>query len=109
MEYTMLTSKGQITVPKEILDKFKWGEGTKLKFYLDGEELRVKQVTIIDEMEDLLVKDLMGLGYKGEELKVKLIERKNSLNNAFIQLLEDRLKEETIPMEEAIRSIENEV
>ena len=41
MEYTMLTSKGQVTVPQEIRDKFKWGEGTKLKFYLDGEELRV--------------------------------------------------------------------
>ena len=57
----------------------------------------------------MLVKDLMDLGYKGEELKVKLIQRKDSLNNAFNQLLEDRLKEETIPLEEAIRSIENEV
>ena len=97
MEYTMLTSKGQVTVPKEIRDKFKWGEGTKLKFYLDGEELRVKQVTIIDEMEDLLVKDLMDLGYEGEELKVRLIERKDSLNNAFNQLLEDRLKRRNYP------------
>lgn len=42
MEYTTLTSKGQVVVPKEIRDKLKWKEGTKLKFFLDGEELKVK-------------------------------------------------------------------
>jgi AbrB family looped-hinge helix DNA binding protein len=108
MDYTTLTSKGQVTVPKEIRDRFKWGEGTKLRFYLDGEELKVKQVTFIDEMEDLLTKDLTDLGYQGEELKVKLIERKEALNKAFDRLLEERLQEETVPLEEAIRSIENE-
>lgn len=107
MEYSTLTSKGQVTVPKEFRDRFKWGEGTKLRFYLDGEELKVKQVTFIDEMEDLLTKDLTDLGYKGEELKVKLIERKEALNKAFDRLLEERLQEETVPLEEAIRSIEN--
>lgn len=50
MEFTTLTSKGQVTVPKEIRDKFKWKEGTKLKFYIDGEEIKVKEITIIDEM-----------------------------------------------------------
>lgn len=107
MEYSTLTSKGQVTVPKEIRDRFKWGEGTKLRFYLDGEELKVKQVTFIDEMEDLLTKDLTDLGYKGGELKVKLIERKEALNKAFDRLLEERLQEETVTLEEAIRSIEH--
>lgn len=108
MEYMTLTSKGQVTVPKEIRDRFKWGEGTKLRFYIEGEELKIKQVTFIDEMEDLLAKDLTDLGYQGEELKLALIERKAALNKAFDRLLEERLQEETVPLEEAIRSIEHE-
>ncbi|KJR96182.1 MAG: hypothetical protein VR68_15220 [Peptococcaceae bacterium BRH_c4a] len=108
MEYTTLTSKGQVTVPKEIRDKLNWKEGMKLKFYLDGEDLKVKQVTIVDEMEDLLLKDLMDLGYQGNELKTKLLERKEVLNKTFDKFIEERLQEETVPLEDAIRSIENE-
>ncbi|MCL5058606.1 MAG: AbrB/MazE/SpoVT family DNA-binding domain-containing protein [Actinobacteria bacterium] len=108
MEYTTLTSKGQVTVPKEIRDKLNWKEGIKLKFYLDGEDLKVKQITIVDEMEDLLLKDLMDLGYEGNELKTKLLERKDALNKAFDRFLEERLQEETVPLEDAIRSIEDE-
>jgi len=103
MEYTTLTSKGQVTIPKEIRDKFNWKEGTKLKFYLDGEDLRVKEITIADEMEDLLLKDLMDLGYKGKELKAKLLERKDVLNKTFDKFIEERLQEETVPLEDAIR------
>jgi len=108
-EYITLTSKGQVTVPKKIRDKLKWEEGAKLKFYLDGEEVKVKQVTIVDEMEDLLIKDLMDLGYKGEELKAKLLERKLALDKAFERLLEKRLQEDTVPLDEAIRSIEGKI
>lgn len=108
MEYTTLTSKGQVTVPKEIRDKFNWKEGTKLKFYLDGEDLKVKQVTIVDEMEDLLIRDLTDLGYKGQELKAKLLERKEALNKTFDKFIEERLQEETVPLEDAVRSIEDE-
>lgn len=107
MDYTTLTSKGQVTVPKEIRDKFNWKEGTKLKFYLDEEELKVREVTIADEMEDLLLKDLKDLGYKGKELKAKLLERKEVLDKAFDKFIEERLQEETVPLEDAKRSIEN--
>ncbi|MFZ5645636.1 MAG: AbrB/MazE/SpoVT family DNA-binding domain-containing protein [Bacillota bacterium] len=107
MDYTTLTSKGQVTVPKEIRDKFNWKEGTKLRFYLDGEELKVREVTIADEMEDLLLKDLNDLGYKGKELKAQLLKRKEILNKTFDKFIEERLEEETVPLEEAIRSIEN--
>lgn len=108
MEYTTLTSKGQVTVPKEIRDKFNWKKGTKLKFYLDGEELKIKEITIADEMDDLLLKDLMDLGYKGKGLEAKLLERKDILNKAFDRFIEERLQEETVSLEDAIRSIENE-
>lgn len=55
----------------------------------------------------MLVKDLMDLGYKGEELKTKLLKRKAELNKAFDKFIEGRLAEEIVPFEEAIRSIEN--
>jgi AbrB family looped-hinge helix DNA binding protein len=102
MEYTTLTSKGQVTVPKEVRDKFNWKKGTKLKFYLDGEELKVKEITISDEMEDLLLKDLMDLGYRGETLEAKLIERKDILNKTFDKFIEERLQEETVSLEDAV-------
>lgn len=107
MEYTTITSKGQVTVPKEIREKLKWKEGTKLKFYLDGEEIKVKEITLIDEMEDLLIKDLIDLGYTGKELKAKVLERKLALSKALDRFLEERLQEETVSFEDAIRSIEN--
>jgi len=107
LEYTTLTSKGQVTVPKDIREKFHWKEGTRLRFYIDGEELKVKKVTILGEMEDLITKDLIDSGYSGEELKTKLLEQKAAFNKAFDKLLEERLKEETVPLEDAIRSIEN--
>jgi len=109
MEYTTLTSKGQVTVPKEIRDKFNWKEGTKLKFYLDGEELKVKEIMIADEMEDLLLKDLMDLGYKGKELKAKLFERKDILNKTFDKFIEERFQEETVSLDDAISDIKNEI
>ena len=108
-ECTTLTSEGQVNVPKEIMDRLKWTEGAKPKFFLDGEEVQVMQVTILDEIEDLLVKDLLDLGYEGEELKTRLFERKTALNKAFDKMLEERLKEATVPLEEAIRSIENDI
>jgi AbrB family looped-hinge helix DNA binding protein len=108
MEYTTLTSKGQVTVPKEIRDKFNWKEGTKLKFYLDGEELKVKEIMIADEMEDLLLRDLMDLGYKGKELKAKLFERKDILNKTFDKFIEERFQEETVSLDDAISDIKNE-
>lgn len=105
-DYTTITAKGQVTVPKEIRERFTWAEGTKLRFYVDGNEIKVKEVTLIDEMEDLIIKDLKEAGYKGEELKAKVVERKEMLDSAFEQLLQERLGEKTIPLDEAIRSIE---
>jgi AbrB family looped-hinge helix DNA binding protein len=108
LEYTTLTAKGQVTVPKEIRERLNWKEGTKLKFYFEGEELKVKEVTVFNEMEDLIINDLKALGYKGEELKAKLLERKAAFNEAFDRLLKERLQEETVSLEDAVRSIENE-
>jgi hypothetical protein len=62
---------------------------------------------VIDEMENLLVNDLMDLSYQGAELETKLLERKKALKQAFSQLLMDRLKQGTMPLEKVIRSIEN--
>ena len=80
---------------------------TKLKIFIDGEELKVKEFTITDEIEDLLLKDLIDLGYQGEELKTKVIKRKEAINKAFDRLLEERLKEETVPLDEAIKGIKD--
>lgn len=106
-EYATLTSKGQVTIPKKIRDQLNWSAGIKLKFYFDGTQLRVTPVTVIDEMESLLMDDLIDLDYQGVELENKLLERKKALKQAFNQLLMDRLQQSTIPLEKVIGSIEN--
>lgn len=96
IEYGTLTSKGQVTIPKKIRDQLNWSAGIKLKFYFDGAQLRVTPVTVIDEMESLLLDDLMDLSYQGAELETKLLERKKALKQAFTQLLTNRLQQGTI-------------
>jgi len=105
-DYTTITAKGQVTIPKDIRERFTWTEGTKIRFYVDGNEIKVKEVTLIDEIGDLIIKDLKEEGYRGEELKAKVVERKKMLDFTFEQLLQERMAEKTIPLDEAIRSIE---
>lgn len=109
MHETTMTKKGRVTVPKEIHEKFGWTEGTKLKFYIDGTEVKIKIFDIIDEFEDLIVADLEKEGFKGEHLKAKLFERKAQLDKAFDRLLEERLKEEIAPLKDVVRELENEL
>lgn len=107
IEYGTLTSKGQVTIPKRIRDQLNWSTGIKLKFYYDGSQLRVTPVTVIDELEDLLINDLLDLNYRGAELQTKLQERKKALKKAFDQLLHDRLQQPTIPLEQVMRDSEH--
>lgn len=46
MNYSIvkLTSKGQMTLPVEIRDKLKLGQGDHLAVYLDGDEIRLKKI-----------------------------------------------------------------
>lgn len=109
MNETTMTKKGQVTVPKEIREKFGWAEGTKLKFYIDGNEVKLKSFDIVDGLEDLIVADLEKEGYIGDQLKAKLFERKEQLDRAFDRLLEERLREETTPLKDVLKELENEL
>ncbi len=106
-EITTITQKGQVTIPKKFRDKFNWKAGTKLRFFMDEEQLKVKEVTIQDEIEDIIMSDLVKQGYQGKELKLKLMETKTVFNEAFEKMLSEREEEGTVSLEDALRSIED--
>lgn len=96
-----ITSKGQISIPKEIRQKLNLKDGAKLKVVVDGEEIILKPVTFADEFEDLILADLVKEGYEGKSLEMKLMERKETVEYSFEKLIKERTKEETISLEES--------
>jgi AbrB family looped-hinge helix DNA binding protein len=39
-----ITSKGQVTIPKEIRDEFGFLPGTEVEFFVDGSEIGIRKV-----------------------------------------------------------------
>ena len=105
-EITTITQKGQVTIPKKFRDKFNWHAGTKLRFFMDEEQLKVKEVTIQDEFEDIIMSDLIKQGYQGKDLTLKLMETKAVFDEAFEKMLLEREEEGTVSLEDALRSID---
>jgi len=48
LTYARLTSKGQVTVPKDIRDKLRLQPGDVLGYEVQGEEMRVRKVQRFD-------------------------------------------------------------
>jgi len=52
---TRMTSKGQVTIPKEIRDEFGLKPHDKIEFYVESGELKVRRARFtLDEMEGML-------------------------------------------------------
>ncbi len=75
VERGVLTSKGQITIPKSIRNKLNLSKGDRFEFKVQGDEIVLKKVSLIDEMEDLIIADLKKAGYAGKELEGKLVNQ----------------------------------
>ena len=88
-----MTTKGQITVPKEIREKFNLSEGSKLKVVYNDQEIIFKPITIADEFEDLMLADIAKEGLEGYQAKAMLLAKKAEFDKAFERLLEERKSE----------------
>ena len=76
MELAKVTSKGQITIPKEIRDKLKLKEGSKILFFQRGDEIIIKNASMIalEKIQKEFEGEAERLGLETEEDVVKLIK-----------------------------------
>ena len=76
MELAKVTSKGQITIPKEIREILKIKEGSKILFFKKGDEIVIKNAAMIalEKIQEEFDGEAERLGLKTEEDVVKLIK-----------------------------------
>lgn len=81
-----VSSKRQISIPKEFYDHLNIGEEVTVELY--GNQLILKPIrqTFDDFSEDILG-DLIREGYQGEDLMVEFKHRKSQIGNAVEQLI----------------------
>lgn len=84
MELAKVTSKGQITIPKEIRDKLKIKEGSKILFLNKGNDIIIKNSAMValEKIQKEFKGEAERLNLKNEEDVVNLVkeyrkERKN--------------------------------
>ena len=76
MELAKVTSKGQITIPKEILEILKLKEGSKILFFKKGDEVVIKNAAMIalEKIQKEFEGEAERLGLETEEDVVKMIK-----------------------------------
>ena len=96
-----MTTKGQITIPKEIREKFNLAEGSKLKVVFNDQEIIFKPITIADEFEDLILADIAKEGLGEYQVEALLLAKKSEFDKAFERLLKERKSEGKIALEDS--------
>lgn len=92
-----VSPKGQITLPKRLRQTLFTGDYVYLSVHEDKAVL--EPVSFLDEFDDLIVKEVEKEGYKGQEVAVKVKEKKRVL----LKALEEELRQD---VEEAERDWE---
>lgn len=62
-------------------------------------------MSLIDELEDLIVKDLKSEDYSAEQINKMLPQKKKELAQALSEELKERAKEDTILHKDAIKEL----
>lgn len=89
-----LRNRGQVTIPKEFLDRLKVKQNDFLSAYLDEENERIilevvkpTSINFADELEKYIIADLKSQGLTNNEIKLKLASRKQQLEENYAQYL----------------------
>ncbi|MHB9094935.1 MAG: AbrB/MazE/SpoVT family DNA-binding domain-containing protein [Eubacteriales bacterium] len=77
------TSRGQITIPKEIRDILRIDENTKLKIFLDKEEIRIQVTNPLDEAVKALMTEAKRKQYKPEDIDNMVAEVREEMYNSL--------------------------
>jgi len=82
-----VSSKRQITIPKDYCEKLKIGK--QVEIYLDGNRICIEPVNDFYNFAELILADLKKEGYSGDELEAKLLEMKSKLEAAFLEAVQE--------------------
>lgn len=98
-----VSPKGQITLPKKVRSKLSIKDYVYLELKEDKAEL--KPMSLIDELEDLIVKDLKSEGYSAEQISKMLPQKKKELARVLNEELKERAREDTISHKDALKEL----
>lgn len=89
-----VNERGQITIPKELRDKVHIHPKENLKIAVDDQgRIILYKKDLIDDLEDLIKRDLINEGYSEDDFAKKLPERKKELAKALLKMVEESNKE----------------
>ncbi|GAW94100.1 AbrB/MazE/SpoVT family DNA-binding domain-containing protein [Calderihabitans maritimus] len=100
-----VSPKGQITIPKTVRKKLSIGNYVYLKVDEERSTAILEPVSLIDEMEELIIREVEQEGYSGREAKVRVKQKKKMLLRALEQELKERMADEDVPEEEVLREL----
>lgn len=88
-----MNERGQITIPKQLREQAKLHPNDNLKLELDGKgRIILYKKGLIDDLEDLIRRDLENEGYSGDFYK-KMLERKKQLAGALMTMVKEAEQE----------------
>ncbi len=89
-----INDRGQITIPKELRDIAKLNPQETLKIDIDNNgRLILYKKDILDELEDLIKKDLLKEGFSQDDFKDLIPQRKKELAKALLKISDNSTKE----------------
>lgn len=92
--------RGQITIPKQLRDKVNIHPNDNLNIDIDEHgRLVLFKKDLLDDLEDLIKRDLINEGFTEEDFAEKIPERKKELIKALMKMVkesEEEMNEEDI-------------
>ncbi|MFD2683243.1 AbrB/MazE/SpoVT family DNA-binding domain-containing protein [Bacillus seohaeanensis] len=102
-----VSSKRQISIPKEFYEKLNISEEVTLELY--GNHLVVKPVHDgFDDFSEEILADLINEGYGGMDLIAEFKNRKAQLGNAIDSLIAETAKTDTVKIDDLFEGNDNE-
>lgn len=86
-----ISPKGQITIPRRLRESLFSGDYVYL--CLEDDRAVLEPVSLIEEFDDLIVRDVLREGYAGEEAVAKVREKKLALLRTLDRELRDSVAE----------------
>ncbi|MEW6623054.1 MAG: AbrB/MazE/SpoVT family DNA-binding domain-containing protein [Bacillota bacterium] len=99
-----VSPKGQITLPKKVRTNLSIRDYIYLE--IKGDKAELKSVSFVDELQELIIRDLKREGYSAKQIQEMLPEKKKQLSKALAEELKKRSKEETVSHIDALKELE---